>query len=343
MKSIAASVTPTLDDVAARAGVSKATASRAISRPDLVARSTRQRVERAVEELQYHPNEMARGLRQRASRTIGLVLTDFLNPFQATVAKGAQDAAFALGYNLIICNTNEDSSREKGYLLTLRANQVQGLILIPTEHSSRNLRSVRNLPVVEVDRVSGTAGSHAVLVDNVEGSSKAVRHLIGLGHEKIGMISGKREVTTGSERLEGYLQAMREASILVNPDWIVEGNHTSEAGLKAAAQLLALPSDIRPTAFFCFNNEMTAGALLQLRKQGLRVPHDISVVGFDDSPWAQLVDPPLTVVAQPAYEIGYMASERLLGIITRKTSDTSVSRLATRLIVRESTRAPAHD
>ena len=341
MQSIPVRVTPTLDDVAARAGVSKATASRAISRPELVARATRQRVERAVEELQYHPNEMARGLRQRASRTIGLVLTDFLNPFQAMIAKGAQDAAFTLGYNLIICNTDEDSSREKGYLATLQANQVQGLILIPTEHSSRNLRAVRNLPIVEVDRVSGNANSHAVLVDNVEGSREAVRHLITLGHKKIGMILGKREVTTGRERLEGYMQAMREANIVVKLEWIAEGNHTAEAGQKAAAQLVALPSDTRPTAFFCFNNEMTAGALLQLRKDGLRVPHDISIVGFDDSPWAQLVDPPLTVVAQPAYEMGHIASERLLGIIKRKTSDVSVSRLATRLIVRESTRALA--
>jgi DNA-binding LacI/PurR family transcriptional regulator len=332
---------PRLEDVAQRAQVSISTASRALSRPELVAAETVGRVLKAARELGYQPNQVARSLRTRVNQTIGLLVSDILNPFHATLAKGLQDAAFDHGYHLLLCNTDEDPTKEAAYLRLFQSNQLRGFVIVPTERSRRLLQEFSDIPVVEADRTSGLPNLHAVLADNLSGTRQAVEHLIQLGHRKIAIIAGKPDVTTGVERLEGYLQTMRAFGLEVNPRWIVHGNHREEGGYRAARELLNLPPNDHPTAWFVINNEMTAGAVRAIREAGLHIPKDLSIVGFDDSRWAQLMDPPLTVVDQPAYDLGYTSGEILFKLFERASPPPKVVRLHTQLVVRSSTAPPS--
>lgn len=306
----------------------------------MVASTTRLRVLHAVEELGYQPNQLARSLRQKSSHTIGLIVTDLLNPFHATVAKGVQDAAYEHGFSVILCNTDEDAAKEKNYLQLLAAQQLRGLVVVPTARTRENLACIPDVPVVEVDRTSGREGVCAVLADNVRGAREAVEHLLALGHRRIATVTGKMAVTTGAERFAGYLETMREAGLTPDSRWIIHGNHLEEDGYRATRHFLALPPQLRPTALFVVNNESTAGVVHALRELGLRLPEDISLVGFDDSRWARLMDPPLTVVAQPTYELGYQAGETLFRGVERKRVSPSILRLRPRLLVRGSTGPP---
>lgn len=335
------SLPATLRDVAARAGVSASTVSRTLSAPDLVAPQTRARVLRAVADLRYQPNLLARNLRNQNSTTIGLILADILNDFHAKVAQGVQDAAFAAGLTVMFASTNEDGAREEAFLVELQRHKFRGLVIVPTEHTASHLRNYDIQPVVEVDRASGVDGAHVVLADNLEGSRTAVAHLAGLGHSRIGLVSGNPSVTTGAERIAGYRRGLEEADLSSRSEWIaISTIHDEEHGFDAAMQLLSLPRSRRPTGIVAFNNELTAGLLRAARSAKLRVPDDVSVVGFDDSRWARLMTPALTVVAQPAYEMGYMAGERLVSLLERPGVPGTITRLPTKLKVRESTAPP---
>lgn len=331
----------TLKDVSVRANVSASTVSRALSHPDMVAAKTLARVLKAARELNYHPNEMARGLRKKSSQAVGLIIADILNPFYARVAKGVEDAIYQQGYNLFLCSTNEDSERERRSLQVLIRQQVQGLIIVPTEETRKNLKKFSRLAIVEVDRVSGHTEAHAVLSENLGGAKAAVQHLIALGHKRIATVTGRQSVTTGAERLEGYLQAMREAGLAVNEAWVVlSHDHAEKGGYDAALQLFNVPENLHPTAVLVFNNESTAGALKVLREKGLLIPRDVSIIGFDDSRWAQLMEPPLTVIAQPAYDLGYLAGQRLFSLIEGRHVEGNRLRLPAQLTIRSSTAPP---
>ena len=328
-----------LQAVAHLAGVSAATASRALSRPEKVAAETRRRVEAAAQQLGYQPNVLARSLRQRETRTIGLIVADILNPFHALLAKGVQDTAEQHGYVAFLFNSDEQPGKEARALETLSGHLPQGLIIVPTSGTRGHLASLPHLPVVELDRVSGHPQSTTVTVDNLGGAQAATRHLIDLGHRRIGMIVGEQNISTAVERRQGFLQALAEAGISARPDWLISGHHREEDGHRAARQLLASPD--RPSALFIGNNEMTVGAVLAARELNLRIPEDLSIVGFDDSRWAQTMFPPLTVVAQPAYELGTLACEHLVRQFAagRGRSPARVQ-LPTELIVRYSTGPP---
>lgn len=332
----------TLKDVASLADVSPSTVSRALSDPSRLAPATLLRVRKAAKKLNYRPNQMARGLKKSSSRIVGVLVTDLKNEFHATVATAVQAAALERGYTAIICSTDEDSDKEARYLGTLQSHQLEGLLIVPTENTGSNLARW-NVPTVEVDRTSGLDGAHVVLADNVMGSHQATEHLIGLGHERIATVAGRQRVTTGQERLQGYLAAMRDHDLPVDDAWIVHANDHSEAqGFAAASKLLNLPPDRRPTALFCFNNETTAGALKAAHGAGLRVPDALSIVGFDDSRWGRLMSPALCVVAQPAEDLGLLAAERLFSLIDKPQPRGSLTRLPTSLIVRGTTAPPAH-
>lgn len=334
---------PTLKDVAAQAGVSLSTASRALSQPHKVAAKTRTSVTQAARQLGYQPNEMARGLRQRSSRVLGYLVNNLTNNFQAQIIKGVQDTLFDKDFTLIIGNTNEDSKREQHYLEDLQRYHLQGLIVVPTHHTKQRLKDLLNIPVIEVDRASGRTQSHVVLTDNTAGAAAAVGHLIELGHQRIAHISGDPNITTGAERLAGYQQAL-DASGLPFDDtlWEVATSHDEEAGYQAALRLLDKPETLRPTAIFAFNSEVTAGVLRASQNLGIAIPSDLSLIGFDDSRWAQLVTPRLSVVAQPAYEMGCVATERLLSALENPALPGTTTRLGTQLILRDSTAAPNH-
>lgn len=330
-------------DVAAKAGVSPSTVSRALTHPDMVAAGTRARVEATAREMGYQPNLLARNLRRGGSQTIGLIVTDILNAFHATVAKGVQDAAFRHGFNVFLCNTDEDPAKERAYLNALAAYQLQGLVIVPTRKTRANLRSVTAFPIVEVDRTVKLPGVRTVASQNREGAREAVAYLIGLGHRRIGLITGKPMITTATERLAGYRDALLAAGLTLDPRLIASGNHREAGGNAAMRALMALPDDLRPSALLVGNNEMTAGAILATRELGLSIPRDISIIGFDDSRWARLMVPALTVVEQSTYELGYTACELLLQVIENRDQIGRPAarpqlevRLPTRLIVRES-------
>ncbi len=330
-----------LDDVAKRAQVSTATVSRALSRPEMVAEATRERILQAARELGYQPNQLARSLRQRSSRTLGLIITDILNPFHATLAKGVQDAAEKHNYTVFLFNTDEDPEKEQRALNALRGHLPQGLLIVPTPKARENLKLVPKLPTVELDRSSGTPGVRTVMVDNLGGARIAVQHLIELGHRRIGMIVGRLDISTAVERHQGYREALATAGIPYSEKLVLPGNHREEDGRKAALALLTLPPEERPTALFVGNNEMTVGAVLAVRELGLRIPQEVSIVGFDDSRWAATMHPALTVVAQPTYELGFLACETLLSSLSRGQPALPTSiRLDVSFIVRESTAPP---
>ena len=328
-------------DVAIRSDVSVSTASRALTRPDMVASQTVERVKRAAKELGYQPNLLARSLRTRVTRLIGLLVSDILNPFHATLAKGLQDAAFDHGYSLLLCNTDEDPDKELTYLRLFRTHQLRGFVVVPTENSAGLLSAIGELPVVEADRTSGLPGFHAVLADNQEGTEAAISHLIAFGHRRVAIIAGKLSITSGSERLSAYLGAMERAGLPVDPGWIVHGDHREQGGYLAARALLSLPPERQPSAWFVINNEMTAGAVRAILEAGLQIPRDLSLIGFDDSRWAQLMHPPLTVIEQSPYDMGYTAGKILFDLFERGPTPPGVLRLATRLLERASVAAPA--
>ena len=330
-----------LEEVAKLAQVSSATASRALSRPDKVAVDTRERVMRAAEQLGYQPNHLASGLRKGKSRTIGAIISDILNPIQALLAKGIQDAAAKRDYTVFLFNSDEESNKERSALESLRGHMPQGLIVVPTPGAKTNLKLVHNLPVIELDRASGLKNAHTVMVDNIGGTTTAINHLIGLGHKRIAMIVGDFDISTAVERHQGYREALEHAGIPYREDLVLAGFHREDGGRSAAHKLLSKPLKQRPTALFVGNNEMTIGAVLATRALGLSIPEDISIVGFDDSRWAMTMHPALTVVSQPAYDLGYLACETLLGLLDKsKATHASSVRLATTFIERESTAPP---
>lgn len=303
----------TLRDVALHARVSLATASRAVSGGGYVSAATRRRVQSAMRELGYKPHAAARSLKLQRTNTIGLIITDIVNPFYAQVASGVLDAARRLGYHVILSATDEDAVLEREYLEVLMEKRVDGILAVPTERNVRQWKEARALGIriVLIDRdVAGLSDADVVLVDNVKGSHDATAHLIELGHRRIGFIGGPTTTTTGEGRLHGYLAALRDAGIAVDQDLVRIGTFKRQSGSEMAQQLLAL--DHPPSAVFATNNVLGESALFTIREHGLSVPDHISFIMFDDVPWASLTTPALTVVAQPTYRLGVMAVEQLI-------------------------------
>jgi LacI family transcriptional regulator, galactose operon repressor len=302
----------TIRDVARRAGVSTMTVSRVINSSGYASRGTRARVERAVEELGYVPNALARHLRSKSTRTVALVLSDLTNPFFTTIARGVEDVAAANDFALMFCNTDESESGEIDYLRMLIQRQIDGVLLVPSSSSGASLRMLRahRVPVVVLDRHVQSPRVDEVRSDSEAGAFQLVRHLIELGHRRIAMLSGGRNISTSADRVSGYRRALTEASIPYDERLVRYEGFGVEGGLRMARDLLKVSP--RPTAFFGANNFIAFGAIRALREADLRVPDDMSLVAFDDLPEDWIVDPFLTVVEQRAYEMGKQAAKLML-------------------------------
>jgi len=336
----------TIRDVARRAGVSVATAARALGGYGYVSDPTRARILRAARTLDYHPNAIARSMIKGRTHTLAVIVSDNANPFFASVVRGIEDVVLAEGYAIVLCNADEDPDKEAMYLRTVRQKRVDGLIISPSGGSASALRSMLagGTPIVQIDRRLPRLAADAVLIDNRAGVRAAIEHLIRLGHRRIGIISGPRRLYTGRERLEAYRATLRDAGLRFDDELVLEGTFKEQSGYELVGRFLCLRR--RPTAIFVANNLMTIGALLGLKEAGVRIPDEMAVVGFDDMDWAPILTPPLTAVAQPGYELGAAAGRLLLERLQAPRKDRSRTVVfQPRLVVRESCgarRHPAH-
>jgi LacI family transcriptional regulator len=327
---------PTIKDVAKRAGVAPITASRVINDSGYVRESTRQRVEDAIEALGYVPNRIARSLRSKRTHTLALVLSDIANPFWTTVARGVEDVANGEGFSVILCNTDESPKKEDSYVRVLLQKQVDGFILVPahSDAHSATLIMKQSVPLVVLGRTVPLPVD-TVRSDSERGAYDLTRYLLELGHRRIAMLSGPREVSTATDRVIGYCRALLEAGIPQDEHIIVHEKFTREGGHAMAQRVLALTP--YPTALFAGNNFIAIGAFRALREAGLVVPDDVSLVSFDDLPPNFSLEPFLTVVAQRAYDMGQTATQLLLRRLAEGCCDQPEEiLLPTDLIVRRS-------
>jgi LacI family transcriptional regulator len=349
---------PTVRDVAARAGVSTATAARALGGYGRVSAAARAQVSEAAAALGYRPNVLARSMITGTSHTLGVVIADVENPFFASAVRGITDAAHAGGFEVILVNTDEDVEKERAAVAVLLAKQVDGLLIAAadTNDVGHLVEAVhRGLPVVCLDRVVPGLGADAVVVDSQRAAHNAVSHLLRLGHRRIGIVAaadpdlppvadllaapvwGPAGVLPDAARLGGYLTALHAAGIAVEPELVRTCRYGRDTAAQETAALLRLGDP--PTALFTTDAIVTLGAMESVVAAGLAIPDQLSLVGFDDAEWATLVRPPLTVVAQPVYDLGFTATQRLLERIAGDERPPEVIVLDTTFVVRGSTRS----
>lgn len=320
--------------------MSTATISRVLNGSGFVSEELRSKILQAVEELNYSPDGVARSMARRQTHTLGLVVSDVTNPFFTQVARGVEDTGQRSGYSVVLCNTDENLDKERAYLSILREKRVDGIMLAVASTEVKHVQKLRaaGMHLVLLDRFLEDIDAPSVLVDNAAGVCEATRYLLDLGHRRIAIVTGTLTVTTAVERLAGYRQALAGAGLVVDPELIVSGHFTEEGGKAAGHRLWDLP--VRPTAVISSNNVMTTGLLIALHSRGVRIPRDLSVISFDDLPYFQLLDHPLTVISQPTYELGQSACERLLALVQGRelAPDEHHFRFPTQLILRDSCR-----
>ncbi len=297
-----------IKDVAKEAGVSTATVSRVLSQKPYVTAEVQARVMAAVEKLGYRPNRVARSLRAQQSNTIGLIVSDIRNPYFTDVSRAVEDTAYEHGYAVFLCNSDEDPDKEALYLNLLRDENVSGVILSPTKQTSDDFDALSlNIPTVIIDRSIKHGEVDVVMIDNVDAAYRLAHHLIDNGYRRFAALFGEAS-TTGRERRQGFEKALREYNL--TPVALRYLPPRIEAGHEATLAILSGPD--RPEAILATNSLLSAGALEAIRELNLTMPDDVALVGFDETTWTTLVQPTLTVIAQPTYEIGQTAMELLL-------------------------------
>lgn len=305
----------TIHDIAAKAGVSLSTVSRVLNgkaKKYRISPKTEETILQFAEELNYRPNKMAQGLRLKKSHTIGLVVPDISNPFFAYVTRVIQTKAYEMGYSLIVCNTNEDLSTEIEQIELMKSKVIDGFIVMPVGTDYRHLETLirKKHPLVLLDRCFDALQTSSVVVDNYEGAYLATSYLIECGHKKIGIIQGLPDTYTNTERMRGYLDALRENNIEVKSQYIVGKDYRRESGYIDTKLLLNLEE--RPTAIFTTSDLITLGALQAIVEDNYKIPDDISIVSFDDTDFAPFLFSPLTAVRQPKELMGEIAVKMLI-------------------------------
>ncbi|MCY0884304.1 MAG: LacI family DNA-binding transcriptional regulator [Firmicutes bacterium] len=301
----------TLKDVARRAGVSLATVSRVVNHVGGVSPAIVERVERALAELDYRPNEIARGLRAGSTHMVAAIVSDVTNPFFMEVIRGLEDGLRSQGYTVLIASTDEDLTKEEEYCRVLHRRQMDGIVLASSGQTYAGLSHlVGKTPVVLVDRLVEGAPYDAVLDDNRQGVDLLVDYLVARGHRHIGMVAGNQAFTSGQERLAAFREALGRHGLPAEPDWIPVGPFTVAFGREAARRLLALSR--RPTAMVAANNRLALGLLTGLLEAGLQLPEEMTIVSYGDLSHADLFRVPITVVRQSGYAIGQEAATRIL-------------------------------
>ncbi|MDJ0037518.1 DNA-binding transcriptional regulator CytR [Pantoea allii] len=331
------SAAATMKDVAEKAGVSTATVSRALMNPEKVSSATRQKVEQAVAAVGYTAQSVTRNARRNDTQTILLIVPNICDPFFSEIIRGVEIAASKAGYLVLIGDCAHQKPQEWTFLNLMLTRLIDGIVLLgaqlPFDVSPDEQRNLP--PMVMAIEFAPEMSLPTVNIDNLTASFVAVNHLLQLGHKRIACLTGPEDVALCQYRLQGYVQALRRSGISVEPTYIVRGDFTFESGVAAMNQLLALPQP--PRALFCHSDIMAIGAISQAKRMGLRVPEDLSVVGFDDIELSRYCEPPLTTVKQPCFEIGREAVRLLLNELQGHGVHNGSTLLDAELVVRGST------
>jgi LacI family repressor for deo operon, udp, cdd, tsx, nupC, and nupG len=329
-----------IKDIAARAGVSIATVSHAFRNPGRVSKQTRQKVLQVAEELGYTPNNLAVSLRTARSGNIVVIIPDVAGSHNYGIIRSIENVAHGRGYSVLLGDTQGSEQREREFGAMTLSRQADGIILmshrLPFNLDDDNLQLSTLPPLVNGCEFTGHDDVPLVAIDDVQAAKDATRHLIEYGHSNIAVITGDMNSPSSQYRLQGFRQMMQEAGLSIADRQIIYGHYTLEGGETAARELLL--HKYRPTAIFCFSDEIALGCMSVLRTGGFQVPDDISVIGFDNIRFSRYFAPPLTTIAQPTEEIGTLCATLLLDLIDRKAPQKVRNILPHQLLVRESTR-----
>lgn len=325
--------------VAELSGVSIATVSRVLGGNARVSPELAARVKEAAATLGYHPNRSASSLRKRVSKTVGVIISDIENPFFTSVIRGIEKVLYEAGYGLLFCNSNEDPERERSHFSILRAEDVSGIIFTPTNRNADFCKELveSGIQLVAIDRIPDIECMDVVTANSRKGAFEATLHLVELGYQRIGLIAGPKRASTSIERLEGFQEAMAAHNFPLDQDLIVYSDYRQAGGYQAMLTLLDLKDP--PEAVMVSNNLMTLGGLQAIHERNLHIPDQIAIVGFDDMPWATSLQPSLTAVAQPAFDMGTTAAELLLDRLADPARSYRKVELETKLMVRTSSGA----
>jgi len=332
----------TIYDVAERAGVSASTVSRVLNDVGRVDATLAERVREAATELSYQRNVVARNLRRQTSSLWAVLISDVENPFFTSLVRGVEDVALDVGFSVVLCNSDEKADKEDSYVSAVLGEKMAGVLVSPARQSTAVDRLVAaDVPVVVLDRAVAATDSglaDGVLVDNESGARRATSHLVEAGYRRIACITGPAALSTASARLRGYKAALWEAGLEADEGLVRRADFREAGGSAAMSSMLDAPDP--PDAVFVANNLMTVGAIEVIAQRGIDVPAELGVVGFDEVPWAGLVRPSLTTVAQPTYEIGKVAAQLLVERIRGERAEAAHRTLSTELRVRSSSAGP---
>lgn len=333
----------TIKDIARELGISPSTVSRALKDHPDISPETKKAVNALAEKLNYQPNIVALNLRQSKTNTIGVIIPEIVHFFFSTVISGIEDIAYSAGYNVILAQSNESLQREKTDIKALFNSRVDGMLISISRETTEfdHIESIisKGVPIVFFDRVYDNNQLSKVLVDDFEGAKEATLHLIKQGYKRIAHLEGPPNLAISKQRLEGFLEAHKQNNLSVNKELIVPCPFgTIEEGKSATAKLLKLKNP--PDAIFASNDPAAMGSMQAIKEQGLKIPNDVAVVGFSNWLFSSMMDPPLTSVDQPGFEMGQEAARILIRHIERKDKDSEIvpetKILKTKLIVRES-------
>jgi len=329
----------TMKDIARLAGVSTSTVSHVINKSRFVSDEIAERVNNAAQQLNYAPSALARSLKMNRTKTIGMLVTTSTNPFFGEVVKGVERSCYHQGYNLILCNTEGDNQRMKASINTLLQKRVDGLLLMCSTLEGERLDvfdRYPDIPVVVMDWGPILFASDKIQDNSLQGGYMAAKHLIECGHREIGCITGPLIRHQAQMRYEGYKRALAEAGIAINPDWIVESDFECEGGYQAFEKLYERGK--LPSALFVCNDMMAMGVIQAANQRGLRIPDDLSLIGYDDVHIAKFMTPALTTIHQPKYRLGKAAVDTLLYRLENPDTTAQVVQLEPTLAVRSSVR-----
>lgn len=326
----------TIREVATRAGVSVATVSRFMNRNGYVNKETERKIKQAIEELNYQPSSIARGLAGKRMEVVALVLPDISNPFFPELARAVEDICLSRGYTLILCNSDSEREKERDYIKSLHRNSVAGFIFASDALLQEDLQELRQsgTPIVVLDRTGNTDNCSIIRADSRKGAMLAVQHLLDKGCRKVAHIYGPQTIVTARERLEGYEQIARQYAWYA-PSLLIPGDFGVESGIEAVEVLLANHPDV--DGIFAGNDMMAIGALKGLIRRGIKVPEQIALCGFDGIGMTRMTEPELTTIAQPIAEMGKMAAEILIDKIESNGGENRYYELDVQLIERSST------